>query len=1019
MKKKSTSGVLFQEALRTHGYFSISIEFLPSLIHFHKGSCFLSKERVYVLAISCLWIGLGPLSLFAQPLPPLQPEQDCIGALPICQTSILQPNAYIGEGLNPSEVTPTISCLNGGENNGHWYTLTTQDSGVLAFSLIPLASVDDYDWAVYNLTNANCGDIATNPTLEVRCNWSGIGGTTGANGLPGPTNEAPIPVIAGETYAIYISNWSGTGNGFTLDFSASTTGISDTIAPTLDSAQVVCGSDDVNVWFSESLLCSTVDSLDFTLTGPGGPFMVSAVSGIDCALGGIVEANFQISTIPPISLPGTYTLSLVDTVTDFCGNVASLSSTSFFIDPNAPVVDLVLTPTIIPTNCDGIGGSIGLNITGGTAPYTFDWNTGSQDSVIAGIMPGGYSVLVSDTNQCTKQAVYFLEYPDSCFVSVSGTAYYDLNGNCVQDSNESGIPYLYIDLSPGSATFTDANGHYAVELDTGQINIQVPTQGSYFSPICPANAQHLLNLTSFDADTSGLDFAMDMVMVQDLRIVGSFLTWANPGFLYTYYIQAYNDGSMPMDATVTWQYDSLLSFSYSSVTPDSHDTMNRILTWHLDSLLPGHSFGAWVSGITDASAGIGSLLLSTSTVTPIQGDSTPGNNVFVDSSFTVGSFDPNDKSVSPTGFGDRGFIQAHEKEMLYTIRFQNTGNYPAQYVVIRDTIHVNLDLSSYQAMTHSHPYTLDVEEDSILIFTFADIQLPDSASDLDDSQGFVQFKLIHEGTLSLGDQISNSAAIYFDFNDPIITNEVLNTIYSPMSLDFLHDDPFCPGDSLVGMLAETGLAPFRYQWSSGLQDSNQMAIMYPIEVSASGLYSLTVEDALGIRVTDSVNITVESLPIAHAGLDIQGLVISLTDSSSFAESWLWDFGDGNTSSEVSPSHSFANSGDYQVRLIVSNVCGEDTTVFDISLTTSVADLFAASVEVVPNPFSEQCIIRFDHSDQTPLSLVVMDTRGKVVRRISHIRTGQVILHRADLSRGMYLFHLSGEEKNYSGKLLIK
>lgn len=978
-----------------------------------------SNKSFSRLAGLCLFIMFSSSSLYAQPLPPLQPEQDCIGALPICQTTIIQTNSYNGEGPNPTEVNANISCLGAGETNGVWYSLTTQNAGMLAFSLSPLNPADDYDWAVYNLTNATCSDIFSNASLEVSCNWSGTPGLTGPNGLPGAANEPSIHVNGGEIYAIYISNFSGTGNGFTLDFSASTASISDSVAPTLDSTQVVCGSDDVNVWFSKSLLCSTVDSLDFTLTGPGGPYTVSSVSGIDCALGGIVEGNFQISTIPAISLPGTYTLSLVDTVTDFCGNVASLSSTSFFVDPNAPVVDLVLTPIITPTDCDGIGGSIELDVSGGTAPYTFDWNTGSQDSVIAGILPGGYSVVVSDSNQCTKQAVYFLEYPDSCFVSISGTAYYDLNGNCVQDSNESGIPYLYIDLSPGSATFTDANGHYSAELDTGQVSVLIPTQGTYFSAICPANAQHVLNLTSFDGDTSGLDFAMDMVMVQDLQVTGSFLALANPGFFYTYYVQAYNDGSMPMDATVTWEYDSLLSINNSSIAPLSHDTVNRVLTWELDSLLPGQSFGAWVSGITDASAGIGTLLLSTAMITPIQGDSTPDNNVFVDSSFTVGSFDPNDKSVSPSGFGEPGFIQADEKEMVYTVRFQNTGNYPAQFVVIRDTIHANLDLSSYQTMVQSHTYTLDVEEDSILVFTFADIQLPDSVSDPAGSQGFVQFKMLHAGTLSLGDQIRNSAAIYFDFNDPIITNEVLNTIYSPMSLDFLHDDPFCPGDSLVGILVETGLAPFRYQWSSGLQDSNQTAIMYPTEVSASGLYSLTVEDALGISVTDSVNITVESLPVALAGLDIQGLQISLTDSSSFAESWLWDFGDGNTSSEASPSHSFAGSGDYQVRLIVINACGADTAVFDISLTTSVEDLFAASVEVVPNPFSEKTRIRFSNPGQEAIRLTVLDIKGQVVYEQENIRSEQVLIESDLWSSGVYFFQLLSKSHQYSGKLMVE
>jgi hypothetical protein len=63
-----------------------------------------------------------------------------------------------------------------------------------------------------------------------------------------------------------------------------------------------------------------------------------------------------------------------------------------------------------------------------------------------------------------------------------------------------------------------------------------------------------------------------------------------------------------------------------------------------------------------------------------------------------------------------------------------------------------------------------------LLFQFKDIILPDSASNLEASQGFVKFKVEMREDVPLESVIYNRAGIYFDFNPPIITNETWNTV---------------------------------------------------------------------------------------------------------------------------------------------------------------------------------------------------------------------------------------------------
>jgi len=136
----------------------------------------------------------------------------------------------------------------------------------------------------------------------------------------------------------------------------------------------------------------------------------------------------------------------------------------------------------------------------------------------------------------------------------------------------------------------------------------------------------------------------------------------------------------------------------------------------------------------------------------------------------VGSYDPNDKRGFPLGYGDSGDNIALGTRLDYNIRFQNTGTDTAFTVIIRDTMPESLDLATMKPGVASHPYTVTLDTHRVLTFVFEDILLPDSTTNLEASQGVVTFTIDHDISLRTGDVILNEAAIYFDFNEPIITN---------------------------------------------------------------------------------------------------------------------------------------------------------------------------------------------------------------------------------------------------------
>ena len=142
----------------------------------------------------------------------------------------------------------------------------------------------------------------------------------------------------------------------------------------------------------------------------------------------------------------------------------------------------------------------------------------------------------------------------------------------------------------------------------------------------------------------------------------------------------------------------------------------------------------------------------------------------------VGSFDPNDKNVSPKGAGLPGHIMPEDSVLKYTIRFQNTGNFTASFVAIKDTLDADLDITSIKPGAASHDYRMQIMDDRTLVFLFDPINLPDSTSNEPASHGMVSFYIKQQKNLTNGTEIRNRAAIYFDFNKPVITNGTLNTL---------------------------------------------------------------------------------------------------------------------------------------------------------------------------------------------------------------------------------------------------
>jgi uncharacterized delta-60 repeat protein/uncharacterized repeat protein (TIGR01451 family) len=137
--------------------------------------------------------------------------------------------------------------------------------------------------------------------------------------------------------------------------------------------------------------------------------------------------------------------------------------------------------------------------------------------------------------------------------------------------------------------------------------------------------------------------------------------------------------------------------------------------------------------------------------------------------------DPNDKTGFPLGVGTTHAIRQNQ-QIEYLIRFQNVGTDTAFNVVIRDTLSTDFNIFTVQSEVASHPYEFRMYGPRELEWRFDNIMLPDSNTNLAASQGFVKFTVQQNPDLPIGTVIENSAAIYFDFEAPVITNTYFHTI---------------------------------------------------------------------------------------------------------------------------------------------------------------------------------------------------------------------------------------------------
>lgn len=425
---------------------------------------------------------------------------------------------------------------------------------------------------------------------------------------------------------------------------------------------------------------------------------------------------------------------------------------------------------------DSVGNIVWQNVIGGSQlDYLSEIDFSDGEIFAGGFSTSGVSG--DKTWQNIGNQDYWVLKLTGDYSTISGKAYNDRNLDGVESIGEPVLPMRQVhETETGRIAYTRTDGTY---------ELLVPDTGSYFTwmnSVPYHNSVPFQNSASFTSllqHDSLNDFAFQPAGVfSDLCVSITPAGPFRPGFQAGYFVTFTNTGTVDINnVEVVFYPDTNATFVTSVIPPWSSNPDSVV--WNVGSLAPFQTGIIYITVSVSVNAAIGTTINSFAAVYPIAGDVNPACNISSFELLTTGSFDPNDIQVDlDTLFTD---VFPTPPFLEYLIRFQNTGNDTAFTVKILNSIDTSrLDIRSLEFMDSSHPMQMDyLSHQRNMQFLFNDILLPDATTSEPASHGFVRYRIKPKSVLWAGDIIGNSAAIYFDFNNPVITNTATTEIVAP------------------------------------------------------------------------------------------------------------------------------------------------------------------------------------------------------------------------------------------------
>lgn len=629
--------------------------------------------------------------------------------------------------------------------------------------------------------------------------------------------------------------------------------------------------------------------------------------------------------------------------------------------------------------------------------------------------------------------------PGNCPTSwnIAGTAYDDEDGDCSQNA-EDGLRNVRLSLWQNGTlveqVFTNTVGNYSFQTTLDTFAVSVDTAGLPFHVSCPDSNMHTSVISASIAFDTAATFALQCNAGYDLATThindaGFFpntynALYLNAGDLAQFYGTTCNTTGLAGTVTATFSGPAIFVSASGGGTVGGNT-----VTWNVNDFASiGYWNNFWFELLTDTTATIGDEVCVTVVVAAAAGtDNDTSNNTFTQCFDVVNSYDPNVKEVYPDNVLQPG--NWHN----YIVHFQNTGTAAAQNIVIKDTLDSNLDWNSFQLLGYSHNNITQLLQDGIVHFNFPNIGLPDSTSNEPESHGWIQYRIKTDSTIAFGTIIHNTAAIYFDFNDPVITNDALVKYCTPVETQ--QTFTICEGDSLpVGnvWIHQGGVYTHVLTASTGCDSTVTTTLVVNPTVAFIENYTLCPGDSVIIngnvyhQAVSFTDTTVgangcDVLLITNIYESIVDAAITLNNDTLTAapdmESYQWidcDLGvsiSGATNQTFTPTQ----NGHYAVLVTASDACTDVSECMEVVL-TGIHTVQTSAFIITPNPASNTVTVRVDQLLYQG-EWRITDITGRIVYRAA-VENAETNINVNDLVEGTYFLQLCERGKTTAVQKLV-
>ncbi len=726
-----------------------------------------------------------------------------------------------------------------------------------------------------------------------------------------------------------------------------------------------------------SVVGASDGAINLTVTGGSAPYNFVWSNG---------SSSEDLINIPA----GDYTV----TVTDFAGSCVKTTSAS--VTATDTPIQLSFAPSF---NCTSGKGCIDLTVTGGTAPYSFLWSSGQTIEDICNLNPGWYSVLVSDAEFTSRDSVY-LQAATVINTDITGT------NTCVGTNTGSAVLEITGGTSPFNILWSNSQSTATINnLAAGKYHVTVHDAG---------NCSQTDSIEIFE-DTPPVILQAPTGLSNLCREQLYQNTYSTPEIGADSYIWSF----MPVEAGtingnnviayVDWVSDFLGSVQVKVKATNHCGTGNfspilNVAVGHKADI-PGKPSGTTALFCvndntvysTTATAGADSyewkLLPSQAGV--ISGNQ---NTTTVDWAQTFsGIAHIFVRTVNGCGVSDWSDTLDVEIHSL-----------PTSDISGNSTICQGSSTPLSIAFTGTAPWNL----------TYTNGTIP---TDIVTSVNPYTFNVSDAGTY----QVTSVSDAYCTGTS--MTGQAIVAVNELPTSDISGSSTICQGTTTPLSIAFTGITPWNLTYTDGTTPTDIItsANPYTFNVSDAGTYQVTsVSDAncTGTSMTGQAIVAVDELSVSNFTYTVNLLQVTFTNNSQNATSYLWDFGDGQTSTEINPVHTYAVKGSYDVTLTaISTNCGNDVHSETIVLNTddiSNPDLSQA-IKIYPNPAGETVTFEISNITKEPIAVEMFDINGKkILSRSYNSGSTKETLNTGNIAKGIYTIKIKSGNNIDFRKLVL-